>query len=432
MTRQVRWAALLAVALGSFFGGGWLLRRGLMVTARQEAPAPELPPVVGSRLFQDVLRHVRSHAVDSLDEAAIYRLAAAGMLEELDDPYAALLSGPDRGAAKRPALGIYLDQLEGRVVVVAVRPGSPAEAAGVRAGDLLLEVGRVRVDHLRAEEVAALLEAGGDEETSLLVARPGGRRLRIPVPRTRVPDLPLPTLVRSDDGIAHLKVTSLVPGTVERVARLLDSARGGEARGLILDLRGVVEGELDQAVALAGLFLGPNALVVSRRDRRTSDSIMTRTILAGPHLDVPMVVLVDRGTSGPAEVVAGALQDNDRALLVGEPTFGRGGELSFYPLSGGLNLRLTTALWITPSGRLIQRGARADESEDDAGGTGSPPRPQFRTVAGRVVFGGGGVVPDREVPAPDGEAGGDPAASLARQLLGRARTTRTLLALDPR
>lgn len=431
MTRRVRWAALLAVALGSFFGGGWLLRRGLMVTSRQEAPGPDLPPVVGSRLFQEVLRHVRSHAVDSLDEAAIYRLAAAGMLDELDDPYAALLSGPDRGATERPALGLYLDQLEGRVVVVAVRPGSPAETAGVRSGDLLLEVGRVRVDHLRAGEVAALLEAGGDEETSLLVARQDGRRLRIPVPRTRVPDLPLPTLVRSD-GIAHLKVASLAPGTVERVVRLLDSAHEGEARGLILDLRGVVEGELDQAVALAGLFLGPNALVVSRRDRRTSDSIVTRTTLAGPHLDVPMVVLVDRGTSGPAEVVAGALQDNDRALLVGEPTFGRGGELSFYPLSGGLNLRLTTALWITPSGRLIQRGARADESEDDAGNDGPPPRPQFRTVAGRVVFGGGGVVPDREVPAPDGEAGGDPAASLARQLLARARTTRMLLALDPR
>lgn len=430
MSSRVRWAALLAVALGSFFGGGWLLRRGLMVTSLEEAPAPELPPVVGSRLFQDVLRHVRSHAVDSLDEAAIYRLAAAGVLDELDDPYAALLSGPHQSAAERPALGLYLDQREGRVVVVAVRPGSPAEAAGVRAGDLVLEVGRVRVDHLRVEEVAALLEAGGGEDASLLVARAGGRRLRISVPRTRVPDLPLPTVVRSD-GIAHLKVTSLVPGTVERVALLLDSARGGAFRGLILDLRGVVEGELDQAVAVAGLFLGPNALVVSRRDRRTADSILTRTTLAGPHLDIPMVVLVDRGTSGPAEVVAGALQDNDRALLVGEPTFGRGGELSFYPLSGGLSLRLTTAHWITPSGRLIQRGARPDETEDDAGDNG-PPRPEFRTVAGRVVLGGGGVVPDREVPAPDGEAGGDPAAALARQLLGRARTTRMLLALDPR
>lgn len=431
MSRRVRWAALLAVALASFFGGGWLLRRGLMVTSREETPGPELPPVVGSRLFQDVLRHVRSHAVDSLDEAAIYRLAAAGMLDELDDPYAALLSGSDQGTAGRPVLGLYLDQREGRVVVVAVRPGSPAEEAGVRPGDEVLEVGRIRVDQLRVEEVAGLLEAGGGEDVNLLVARAGGRRFRISVPRTGVPDLPLPSVVRSD-GIAHLKVTSLVPGAVERVARLLDSVRGGEVRGLILDLRGVVEGELDQAVALAGLFLGPNALVVTRRDRRTSDSILTRTTLAGPYPDIPMVLLVDRGTSGPAEVVAGALQDNDRALLVGEPTFGRGGELSFYPLSGGLNLRLTTAHWITPSGRLIQRGARPDETEDDTGDNGPPPRPQFRTVAGRMVLGGGGVVPDREVPAPDGEAGGDPAAALARQLLGRARTTRMLLALDPR
>lgn len=433
MTGRVRWAALLLVALGSFFGGGWLLRRGIGARAAAPGLAPDPSPVMGNRLFQDVLRHVRSHAVDSLDEAAIYRLAAAGMLDELDDPYAALVEVAKRTAADSAPLGLYLDRVNDHVVVVAVRPGSPAQAAGIRGGDIVVDVGGTRVDDRRPEDVAALLAGPAGSEVTIGLGRPGVRRARVTVTREPVPDLPPPSLTVAE-GVGYLRVAGLRSGAARRVEGLLDSLRASGARGLVLDLRGVVEGDLAEAVALAGLFLGPNALVMATRGRASGDSILARNPAAGSYLEGPMVVLVDRGTSGPAEVVAGALQDNDRALLVGEPTFGRGGELTVYPLGDGMGLRLTTAHWITPSGRVIQRGLHpaATEGEEGEGDEVEVARPEFRTVGGRTVLGGGGIVPDREVPSSGGEAAeGDPALALARQLLSRARTTRTLLALDP-
>jgi carboxyl-terminal processing protease len=216
-----------------------------------------------------------------------------------------------------------------------------------------------------------------------------------------------------------------------RVAGLVDSAVPAGLRALILDLRGAVEGRLQQAAALAGLFLPAGAVVVARRGREANDSTVLATPSNGPFLDIPMVVLVDRGTAGAAEVVAGALQDHDRALLVGEPTFGRGSEPSLYPLGNGMTLRLTTSHWLTPSGRIIQRGQPT--GDEDADQDGATDRPEFRTGRGRRVLGGGGIVPDREIAATPGERdGSDPAVALARGLLTRARSTRMLLSLEGR
>jgi carboxyl-terminal processing protease len=424
--RALRWAALVAVAAGSFFGGGWLLRRGLSARAALPAgaAAPNLPPVVGSRLFQDVLRHVRSFAVDSLDEAAIYRLAASGMLDELDDPYAALVSN-EPGAAGVP-LGLHLDQDDGRVVVVAVRPGSPADSAGVRGGDLVVDVGGTRVEGRSADEVARLLAGPPGGEVSLLLLRSGPRRLRVSVRRGPVPPPPSPRLARAD-GVAHVRLGALGAAAADRLAALVDSAVALGDRGLILDVRGVAEGELAAAVRAAGLFLPDTALVAQSRGRQAAEVTLIRNPGAGRFPDLPVVVLVDGGTSGPAEVLAGALQDHDRALLVGEPTFGRGGDLSLYPVGDGMSLRLTTAHWLTPLGRIIQRTSRSAPPE--GAGAGEPaPRPEFRTAAGRTVVGGGGVVPDRAVSPGDVESPtADLALGLARQLLRQARTTRSLL-----
>jgi carboxyl-terminal processing protease len=426
---------LAVVALATFFGGGWLLRQGLASRAAAGSAPAEAPPVVGSRLFQDVLRHVRSYAVDSLDEARIYRMAAAGMLDELNDPYAALVPS---GAAVRdwpdPPLGLYLDLLHGAVTVVSVRPGSPAAVAGVRSGDLVHEVDDRSTEGMRPEDLVAPLGGGQGTEVRLRLVR-GGVAIRVTVTRGPVPALPDPALEPEGEGegegVARIRVAGLAGATAGRVAALLDSAVGAGRRAVMLDLRGAVEGRLADAGNLAGLFLPAGAVVVARRGREAHDSTLVKTPIDGRFLDIPMVLLVDRGTAGAAEVVAGALQDHDRALLVGEPTFGRGSDRSLYPLGNGMTLRLTTSHWLTPSGRVIQRDYLNDEQGADR--EGGRERPVFRTGGGRRVLGGGGIVPDREIEAPGSEPeGADPAVALARELLTRARSTRMLLSLEAR
>jgi carboxyl-terminal processing protease len=422
---RTRWIVLAGVAAASFFGGGWLLRRG--VRAHAAPAAVEAQGGGGSALFKEVLGHVRSYAVDSLDESVLYRLAASGVLDELDDPYATLLRERDRRVVGPggvvSARGAYLDQDGGLTVVLAVRPGSPAAEAGLAAGDLVLAVDSARVETRRPEEVARLLDQRADTSVRVRVGRAGRRSaLWVTISPGPVPPLSGPTATGLGSGIVRLELTRVDTGTATWVARVADSTAG--ARGLILDLRGTVEGTLEGAVRLAGLFLPPGTAVVTARHRSRGDSALA--VPAGPPVhEVPLVVLVDRATAGAAEVVAGALQDHDRALVVGETSFGRGVSLSSYPLGGGLTIQLSTALWLTPSGRTIQRGQPTDSAADS-----TVTRPEFHTDSGRRVLGGGGIVPDRPVLAEGGEGRrGDPALDLAHRLLEKARSTATLLSL---
>jgi carboxyl-terminal processing protease len=194
-----------------------------------------------------------------------------------------------------------------------------------------------------------------------------------------------------------------------------------------LDLRGTIGGSLADAIAFADVLLGDGETIVTARGRPSADSTAFVDHSPATRPDLPVVVLVDRGTAGAAEVVAGALQDHDRAVIVGETTFGRGVRHSFFPLGNGLSLRLTTEVWVTPSGRVIQR---FEPPEIPEGSTDTvPERPKFRTGEGRTVLGGGGVVPDREIPVErEPSRSSDPALAVARQLLSRAATRKALIA----
>lgn len=428
---RARGLVLAIVAVASFAAGGWLLRRGVRARTASPAAVQDGSGGDGSKLFQEVLRHVRRFAVDSLDESVLYRLAASGVLDELNDPYAWLMSERDRSVAESglvSARGAYLDLDGGITVVVAVRPGSPAAKAGLEAGDVILVVDSTRVETRRPEEIARLMSQPETGPVRLRVARAVRRApLWITVPPGPVPALPDPLVTAAGEGIGWLRVASIDSSASVQIGRAADSLTRVGGRGLILDLRGTVEGSLDGAVRMAGLFLPAGASVVVRRGREVADS--TVTVPAGGEVRrIPLVVLIDRGTAGPAEAVAGALQDHDRTLVVGETSFGRGVTLSSFPLGSGLSIRLTTALWLTPSGRVIERSQSEDQAADSTAG-----RPRFRTDGGRTVLGGGGIVPDRPVlvEGTEGRAG-DPALDLARRLLEKARSTAQLLTLEDR
>lgn len=426
---RLKWLFLVLVAAGAFFGGGWLLRQRL---ARVAPPPRGATPSANDQLFANVFQTIRSHAVDSLDDQTIYRLATSGVLAELGDPYAALIAGNDSGPAVRlgepPVQGLYLDQPEGFVEVVAVVPGSPADQAGIRAGDAVLRIDGTVLEDRRADQVRRILEGRDATKVRIRVGRDGtDGPLWVTLIRGPVPDLAPPLVTGLVDGVTLIKLARVERTAAATVRRVVDSLVESGGKGLVLDLRDVVEGELADAVGLADQFIGAGRTIVTSRARAGLDSVVYRDQVADAQPDLPLVVLVDRGTAGAAEVVAGAIQDHDRGVVVGEVTFGRGAGQSLFPLGNGSSLRLTTSVWVTPSGRVIQRFPPPPLPEGSTATAAA--RPKFRTGAGRTVLGGGGIVPDREVAiGKEPSRATDPALALARELLARVTTRQALLA----
>jgi carboxyl-terminal processing protease len=214
-----------------------------------------------------------------------------------------------------------------------------------------------------------------------------------------------------------------------KLSRAVDSLRSAGARALVLDLRGDPGGLLDQGVGVADLFLNPGQRIVSTRGRSAEESQAYSDSVPQKYAGMPLVVLTDSGTASASEIVAGALQDHDRALVVGTTTYGKGSAQRVFHLDEGA-LKLTTARWYTPSGRSIDRPRRPDDEDADqavAPRDTTAPRPQFHTDAGRTVLGGGGIVPDVVV-ARRVAGRSDSSASRAQEPMGsRADVERALL-----
>ncbi|HEX7025141.1 MAG TPA: S41 family peptidase, partial [Gemmatimonadales bacterium] len=305
------------------------------------------------------------------------------------------------------------------IVIVATGTGSPAERAGARPGDLLLGIDSTGVDASRLESARRLLDGPAGTTVVLRIRRQGVRSV-VTLDVTRGAFAPAPAVSEAllSGGVGSVRVRRFSAGVTDSVRRAVERLDAAGAGALVLDLRGAVGGTLQDGVAIADLFLGPGLTLATSRGRPGSPSMTYADSTASPFGSMPMAVLVNRGTAGAAEAAAGALQDHDRAIVLGDTTFGRGVTRSTFALGEGASLRLTTALWITPSGRQIQRPARAAAD--------SAPRPGVRSDAGRPLLGGGGIVPDREVPD-TGDA--DLPLDAARKLLLKAGSMRAVLGL---
>lgn len=364
-------------------------------TRRAEQPASH-------RLFDEVMATIATRALDTLEEGELYRRAAAGMLAQLDDEYAALLLGPDAKAlAERTAgmysgVGVRVDLRGGSIRVVAPIPNSPAEQAGIRTGDEIVAIDGVRVG---ADGVDALRGEVGST-VALEIRRHGVTTpLRVTLTRQDVRRRSVTTATLLAPGTAFVALTPVTDSSATELRAALDSLRAAGMTRLILDLRGNPGGVFEQGVEIADLFLDPGQEIVSIRGRRAGGD---RTYVAGTadrYAGLPLIVLVNGGTASAAEIVAGALQDHDRGLLLGMPTYGKGLVQSVFTLGQDALLRITTARWYTPSGRTIQQPTPPSRGIAPLGDTALTARPAFRTAGGRVIRGGGGIVPDLLVPS---------------------------------
>jgi carboxyl-terminal processing protease len=381
----------LAIVATAFVTGGSLLGRGL----RGGATAPG----ANEKLFDQVVSHVKRNFVDSLTTDEIFEKALTGMLDELGDPHTTYLDAPrlrrleESTAGVYTGLGVRVDARDGWPTVLATLPNSPAERAGLLAGDRMVELDGRSTKGWTDEEIRDALRGPEGTEVRAAVERPGARAtLRIQLTRGEVRRNAIRRTALLNSGVGYVDVDLFSDSTERELTRAIDSLTQAGMQSMVLDLRGNPGGLLTQGVAVADLFLDSGVVVVSMRGRASDSRRTYRDSAAQRWPDLPLAVLVDEATASAAEIVAGALQDHDRAALLGQPTFGKGSAQAVFQTSFGGGLKLTTARWYTPVGRSIERGVD-DPTPGTSTGTSESAR-QYRTDGGRPVIGGGGIAPD--------------------------------------
>lgn len=358
----------------------------------------------GLRLFADVQRLVSETYIDTLDADAIYERAAQGLVAQLGDPYSELYPPADLEEFTTTHMGRYggvgmeIQPLDGFAVVNQVFPETPAEAAGLQSGDRIVEVDRTEVTGWPLERVTERLRGEPGSDVAIRVRRPGRTDvLDFRVTRDIIHVPPVPYSILLEDEVGYVPLVRFWEGAAPAVQEAVEGLIARGARSIVLDLRGNGGGLMDEAVAVASLFLQPGDVVVAQRERRRSYTYRAQ----GPFLsrDVPVAVLVDEGTASASEIVAGALQDYDRAVVLGERTFGKGVVQSTFQVDGGYMLKLTTGSWHTPLGRSLDRRRTlvAGRLEVD---TTAVDTAHVRSRGGRLLLASGGVMPD-VVMAPD-------------------------------
>lgn len=405
-----RWGVIGLVAVISFLSGGWLLQRGVASDGNVYQQA---------RLFDDVLGHVSTYFVDSIGETDLYQKATRGMLEQLNDPYSVLLTGDDYKALTEQTsgnyagLGIQIDVRDGWITVVAPLPETPAERAGIETGDQIIEVDGKSTEGWKNDQAVKALRGEPGSRVGITIRRAGiTDPIKYRLTRAQIHMRSVPPGTMFDGGVGYISLNPVSETSAEELRQEITAMKGKGMKTLIMDLRGNPGGLLDQGVKVADLFLDTRQEIVSTRGRARGATKEFYDEARQVWPDLPIVILVNDGTASAAEIIAGALQDHDRAVVVGAPTFGKGLVQTLFPLGEGVALKLTTARWYTPSGRTIQRIVKDEEDQaaqaamavvadtvlgaPDAESTDSAlkERPIFHTDAGRVVRGGGGIVPD--------------------------------------
>jgi carboxyl-terminal processing protease len=378
-----RWPPILAMAL---------------LCVRAAAAEPELEAEMAR--FVDVFAALEAQGADPLDaDTAIYRGAIPSMLRTLD-PHSAFFD-PEQFSqlqslqvSERKGFGTIVSILPGRVIVLQTLDGTPAARAGLSGGDEILAVNDYQVAYLDVEQIRQLLGAARQQPVTLEVRHPGAERT---VRMTMSPQtLAEPTVDRAlllEPGVAYLRIRSFEEPTGRLVQQKIEELGGEFLKGLILDLRDNPGGVVSAALDTASLFLSPGQLVFSSRGR----SAETQEVYVSQEAEqytFPMAVLMNGNSASAAEIVAGALQDHDRAYILGEVSYGKGLVQQVFPLMGSTAVALTTAFYYTPSGRSIQKPLAGTQLDTDT----RVSQGLFMSDAGRALKGGGGIQPDETVP----------------------------------
>jgi len=363
--------------------------------------------------FTDVYAIVEQNYAEPIQgdraDTAIYDGAIPGMLRVLDphsnfyDPKAyAKMREDQRGHYY--GVGMVIQQQNNKVYVITPYEGTPSFRAGIRPGDIIAAIDGKSTDGMTSDLVAKNLKGPKGTHVQVSVVREGQTKpLSFDLVRDEIPHPSVDLKYEIRPGVGYVHLTQFQETTAQEVNQAVDSFP--DMKGLVLDLRGNPGGLLSQAVEVCDHLLSKGQTIVSQRGRAYPDQNYTATHGNGGKV-FPIVVLVNRNTASAAEIVSGALQDHDRALIVGETTFGKGLVQTVYNLSENTGLALTTYHYYTPSGRLIQSNYSGVSLYDyyynhaGASAPGSSNREVKMTDSGRTVYGGGGITPDEKIESP--------------------------------
>ena len=385
---------------------------GLLSPALKGVPAVSADDDIREsvKMFTSVYSLVENNFAEPIDpDKAIYKGAITNMLRTLDphsnffDPKDfQLLQEDQRG--RYSGVGMYVGARSGgRIIVIYPFTGSPAFLAGIHPLDTLVSIEGKSTTGLTTLQVADLLKGPRGTRVEVIVKRDGREEpLLFKITRNDIPRLSVQNSFHIRPNIVYLRVDSFNENTGREYEDTMRKLGEGSLDGLVLDLRGNPGGLLKEGVAVADRYLKKGQVIVSHRGRASAEKpYVSRRGNAGR--EYPIVVVVDRASASAAEIVAGALQDHDRAWVIGENTFGKGLVQSQFPLSADTALLLTTAKYYTPSGRLIQRDyskisfydyyAHKDMAVKNA-------QDARTTDSGRTVYGGGGIAPDEKFEYP--------------------------------
>jgi carboxyl-terminal processing protease len=362
--------------------------------------------------YTDLLSAVTAWSAEDMSSDKFVYSSIDGMLRTLD-PHTSFLEPKeysemqDRQKGTFYGLGILVTKRNDQVTVITPLEGTPAARLGIRAGDVISEVEGVATEDLPLDDVVKRLKGPKGTTVHIKIVRVG---MKEPIPltivRAAIPTNSISNVLMIRPGVGYIRIKDFTSTTVRELDEALEKLHGEGMKKLVLDLRQNPGGLLDAAVGVSDHFLQKGQMIVYTKGR-TPDSAQDY-VAPGKHepIDVPVIVLVNRGSASASEIVAGAIQDHDRGLVVGETSWGKGLVQSVYTLQYGAGLALTTSKYFTPAGRNIQRDYSsfydyyvADEGEDQPEVPLSQ-REQFKTATGRVVYGGGGITPDVIVKPP--------------------------------
>ncbi len=366
------------------------------------------------RTFTTALNIVETRYVDDkIEPDRLVYGAISGMLQTLDphssfmDPraYAQLR---ERQEGRYYGLGITISVVDGDITVQSLFEGSPAYKRGIRRGDVIARIDSEDAKGWTSEQAVRKLRGPKGTTVQLGIRRVGYDQLiplEVPRDEINIPSIPAYFMIDAETG--YIRLQDFAENTDRDLSHALDDLTQQGMRRLLLDLRGNPGGPLDQAIKVSNRFLPKGLLIVSTHGRIPNSDQEFRASEESDYTHLPLVVLVSRTSASASEIVTGALQDHDRALVVGETTFGKALVQSIYRISGGAGLALTTAHYYTPSGRLIQRPWDDSFDEyltyalrDQSNERPHDPKDLKYTDSGRKVYGGGGIEPDNRIEGP--------------------------------
>ena len=353
-------------------------------------------------IFTSLFREVNIYYVDETKPGEMIEKAIDSMLEDLD-PYTTYIPESDiedfrfQTTGQYGGIGAMIRKKDDYVVIAEPYKGFPADKAGLRAGDKLLEIDGKSVKGKSTEDVSSVLKGQPGVEVNVLIERPGTEK---PIKKTftreevKVKSVPYKGMV--DDGIAYVRLTRFTRNCASEVEEaILELTDENEVKGLVLDLRGNPGGLLNESVSLCNLFIDKNQEVVSTKGKIKDWEKSYKTMKEPLDKELPLAVLINQSSASASEIVSGTIQDLDRGVVLGKKSFGKGLVQQTRKLSYNSQLKVTVAKYYTPSGRCIQALDYTNKNDDGSvGKVADSLKTAFKTRNGRTVFDGGGVDPD--------------------------------------